>query len=176
MNPFITGKSSCTTLPQYANSKIALAYLFVEGLSKNAKKFAKRDNKDITTTINCLSFCSYAVIYRVLVNDFNQAIVLANRQIVHLFGPVDDMDKLNFYRACLILSEKLNNSGKEWSGLPEIPELADTRVNSLYQYFKTKFDDLLKAFDKRNGNEIFSKRERALYNHFMMYEVEANIK
>lgn len=168
-DPIIKGKQTCGSVPKYTNIRIALAYIFIENDFEKAEKFAKKADKTITSSENFLSICSLSIIYNLIVKNYAQAINLANRQLPLYFGAVNDWGKMDFARGMILLLNELKKEQIEWKDLPQIKELQQVNNNVstldfLHSFFKLDYDRIVSDFDTRNGNHVFSAREKSFFN------------
>lgn len=178
-DPIIRGKQTCGSVPKYTNIRIALSYIFIENDFKKAEKFAKRADKTITTSENFLSMCSHSIAYNLIVKNHSQAIKLANRQMPIYFSTVNDWEKMDYCRAMILLITELKKENIEWKSLPSITALnnSDKNISTLdflYSFFKSDYEKIMAEFDLRNGNDIFSKREKAFLKNVEHFILEEN--
>ena len=95
------------------------------------------------------------------------------------FGAVNDWAKMDFCRGMILLLTELKKENIEWKALPKISELnnSDKNISTLdflYSFFKSDYERIVSEFDTRNGNNVFSKREKTFSKNIETFILKDN--
>jgi len=168
-NPITSGKLSCDSVPGVTYSHLIQACLML-GKNDLAEKYALDGCEKLShDEINFEAF-HFVLIQLALSKRFIKGREIIEQQLTHYYEGMATYYQILFFNGCMIYFQVLIHSGEKNIEL-NLSNYKDKSFNAtenavyeaayLFDYFKSKTNTAITAFDQRNGNTFY----RDFFNH-----------